>query len=146
MQKFPYERASTILAEAELFSDKEICKKWNISAETLRRYRVKSHEDANLWESVVLKKRMLLNGWQSDVAVTMKATLWELKKIVLRASEFLDEEDPEQGKKFAAVLHAVTGTSKILGELKLAGEALDEPSSGGEVSEAQARSGQTTTR
>lgn len=137
--RFPYEKAAMVLAEAAIFGDEAACKKWNITRQTLWNYKVRSQEDGDLLRDFTLKKRMLLIGWQTDVAAAVKATVGKMRDVVLRADEFLDNEDPEQGKKYAAILHAISGTGKILGELKLAGEALDESGSSSEVSEAQAR-------
>lgn len=138
--KFDPEKASKILAEAEIFGDAQTCKRWDVSRVTLYRYRVRAQDDGSLNQLVILKKRMLLISWQTDVSVAVKVTVGKIKDVVMRAEEFLDNEDPEQGKKFASILHAISGAGKILGELKLAGEALDESGSSSEVPETQARS------
>jgi len=130
-QKFPYERASTILAESEIFGDKKTCERWGITRQTLHSYRVRNQEDGKLLQSFTLKKRMLLVGWQQDCAKSLKASLTALDSLIAEAN--VKASAPlEECKAFCAMIHAVAGSVKIVGELKLAGEALSE--SGSEVS------------
>ena len=116
-QKFPYEKASSILAEAELFGDDATAKRWGITSRTIYNYRGRSASDPKLSESFTLKKRILMIDWQSDATKTIKVGLTELNRRMPLAAT---EED-------AKVIHAIAGACKIVGELKIAYEALSEP-------------------
>jgi hypothetical protein len=140
-EKFPYERAAMILAEAEIFGDVETCKRWSITRQTLYRYRVRSQEDGELSQSVTLKKRMLLYGWQQDCAASIKKTL-KVFDGLMEDARAASCDGEERAVSFAAVLKSVAGGLKIVGELKLAAEALNESDSSGEVSEVAPRSRQ----
>jgi hypothetical protein len=118
-QKFPYEKASTILAEAELFGDDATAKRWGITTRTIYNYRDRATSDAKLSESFILKKRVLLVNWQADATKTIKVGLSELNRRIPIARS---EED-------AKVIHAIAGAIKIVGELKIASDALSEPES-----------------
>ncbi len=115
-QKFPYERASLAIAEADIFGDGAVLKKYGINQSTLWRWRDRASEDPKLHESALLKKRMLLVGWQQDAVKTLKIALSELnKRLPLAATE----ED-------AKVIHSIAGACKIVGELKIAASAIEE--------------------
>jgi len=138
-QKFPYAKASTILAEAEIFGDRKTCERWGITSQTLRNYRARANEDSNLLQSFELKKRILLVGWQQNCASSLNKSLKVLDDLMEDAKErALDGLD--ESIAYAGMIRAVAGGIKIVGELKLAGEALDESGSSSEVSEIEARS------
>jgi hypothetical protein len=138
-QKFPTAKAATVLAEAEIFGDRATCIKWSITSQTLRNYRARILEDGNLLQSFELKKRMLLVGWQQNCAKSLNKALKILDGLMddapVQAAMGLDESAAHAG-----MIRAVAGGIKIVGELKLAGEALDESGSSSEISETQARS------
>jgi hypothetical protein len=123
-QKFPYERASTILAEADIFGEDLTAKRWRISPRTIFNYRQKSRVDQKLKESVGTKKKLLTDQWGKDCVKSVKLALRTLDEIIPRATEVLSG-DLEAAKAYAAVLHAVAGAVKVVGELSLASEALN---------------------
>ncbi|ARV58044.1 hypothetical protein BZZ01_04810 [Nostocales cyanobacterium HT-58-2] len=113
--EFPYERAAVVLAESELFGDKQTAKRWGISDRTIRNYRTRMSEDEHLAALFHLKKEALTKDWQSDATKALKVSLNKLVELVQ------DNGKPDQ-------IHAVAGAVKIVGELKIAFEALtDEP-------------------
>lgn len=112
--KFSRERASMILAEAEIFGDNQILSKWGITRQTLHNYRVRMQSDDELLHLFTLKKRMLLIDWQQDATKCIKVGLSELQK---RMPVAASEED-------AKLIHAIAGAVKIVGELKIASDAL----------------------
>lgn len=112
-QKFPIERAATILAEADLFGDDRTAKRWGITTRTIYNYRNRAQSDAKLSESFTLKKRMLLVDWQADATRCIKVSLAKLTELI-----------PEATKEDADVIHAIAGALKIVGELKIAYDAL----------------------
>jgi hypothetical protein len=118
-QKFPYERASMAIAEADIFGDKAALDKYGINQSTLWRWRDRASSDSKLHESALLKRRMLLVDWQQDATKTLKVGLTELNRRLPLADT---EED-------AKVIHAIAGAIKIVGELKITGEVLSEPAS-----------------
>jgi hypothetical protein len=118
-QKFPYERASSMLAEAEIFGDQRTSERWGVTPQTLYNYRRRASSDNKLYESFTLKKRMILVDWQQDATKTLKIGLTELNR---RLPLAVSEED-------AKVIHSIAGAIKIVGELKITGEALSEPAS-----------------
>lgn len=113
MSEFPYEKASIILAEAELFGDKQVAVRWEISDRTIRRYRVKAASDRQLSSLVQLKKQLLGQNWRDDATKTLKIALHKLSKLI--------EEDGETNRIFA-----ISGAIKIVGELKIASDALSD--------------------
>lgn len=117
--KFRYERASMAIAEADIFGDKHSLEKYGINQSTLWRWRERSAEDPKLHEMALLKKRMLLVDWQRDATENLKIGIQELKK---RYPLCQTEED-------AKAMDAIARSLKIVGELKLAYEALSEPES-----------------
>lgn len=113
------ERAAAILAESEIFGDIRSCEKWGITRMTLHNYRRRLAEDAELLQVYTLKKRILLMDWQQDATKTIKIGLAELNRRIPAAT---NEED-------AKLIHAIAGAVKVVGELKITGEALSgEPS------------------
>ena len=114
--KYTAERASNILAEADFFGDSKTCQKWEITSQTLRNYRSRVKDDDELLQLLALKKRLLVTGWQEDAVKTIRVVLNQIQDRVKVAST---EED-------AKVIHAISGALKIVGELKIAADALSE--------------------
>jgi len=115
-QKFPYERASSILAEAELWGDDAVCKRWNITRQTLWNYRNRASEDGKLLQSFTLKKRMLLMGWQQDATECLRVGLQDLKRRIPIASTEIDSK----------LIYSIAGAMKVIGELKITADTLTE--------------------
>lgn len=105
------------IAEADIFGDKAVLERYGINQSTLWRWRDRANEDSKLHENALLKKRMLLIGWQQDASKTIKVALSELCRRMPLATT---EED-------AKVLHSIAGVAKVVGELKIASDALNEP-------------------
>lgn len=114
--KFNRERAAAILAEADLFGDSKILSRWAITRQTLHNYRVRLEDDAELLQLFTLKKRLLLVDWQADATKTIKVGLSRLQELI-----------PNASKEDADTIHAIAGAVKIVGELKIASDALSEP-------------------
>lgn len=114
MSQFPYEKASLILAEAELFGDKQVATRWDVSDRTIRRYRVKAATDSQLSSLVQLKKQLLGQNWRDDATKTLKVALNKLNELI--------EKDGDTNRIFA-----VSGAIKIVGELKISIDALSDP-------------------
>lgn len=123
-QKFPYERASSILAEAEIFGDKRTASRWRVSERTIGNYRARASEDAKLSESFLLKKRMLLLDWQQDATKSLRIGLATLQELTALRDE-PDENNRVRTKGLADEIHATAGALKIVGELKIQYEALN---------------------
>ncbi|MGL5922891.1 hypothetical protein [Chroococcidiopsis sp.] len=115
-QKFPYEKASIVIAEAEIFGDKNTLARWGINQSTLWRWRDRRLSDPKLHENALLKTRMLLVDWQTDATRTLKTGLLRLNELI-----------PQATANDAATIHAIAGACKIIGELKIASDALSEP-------------------
>lgn len=113
-QKFPYEKAAIVIAEADIFGDKYALEKWGINRSTLWRWRDRAQSDFDLHQNATLKKRMLLAGWQEDATNTIKIALSELnRRIPLAATE----DD-------ARMIHAISGALKVVGELKIGADVI----------------------
>jgi hypothetical protein len=115
-QKFSYERAAMAIAESESFGDSANLTKYGINQSTLWRWRVRALEDPILHESASLKKRMLVADWQKDATQSINTALCELTRRIPLAET---EED-------AKLIHAIAGACKVVGELKITAEALNE--------------------
>ena len=117
--KYTPDRASMMLAEAELFGDVFVCQKWEITRQTLHRYRSKLCEDDELLQLFTLKRRMLVSDWGNDAVKAIKVASAEvIKRMPIAATE----ED-------AKIIVAISSAAKIFGELHIAMKALeDEPS------------------
>ena len=115
-QKFPYEKAAMAIAESDIFGDQAVIKKYGINQSTLWRWRERAAIDSDLQENATLKRRILLIDWQQDATRTIKIALSDLARRIPIATT---EED-------AKVIHAVAGAAKIVGELKIAYEALSD--------------------
>ncbi|MEM6839745.1 MAG: hypothetical protein AAF609_23275 [Cyanobacteria bacterium P01_C01_bin.120] len=113
--KYTPERASAILAEAELFGDGQTCEKWRITRQTLHNYRVRLTQDDELLQLFTLKKRILVADWQSDATKCLKIGLSRLTQLI-----------PQATSEDADTIHAIVGAVKIVGELKITSEALLE--------------------
>ena len=118
MQKFPYEKASMAIAEADIFGDKNTIVRWGINQSTLWRWRDRALHDSKLHESATLKRRMLLVDWQTDATKTLRVGMTRLNELI-----------PIAKAEDAPTIHAIAGAIKIIGELKIASEALSEPTS-----------------
>ncbi len=114
--KFNKQRASTILAEADLYGDSKILARWGVARQTLHNYRKRLSSDEELVQLFTLKKRMLLVDWQTDATRCLKTGLGRLTEII-----------PNATKEDADTIHAIAGACKIVGELKISYEALSEP-------------------
>lgn len=114
MSQFPYEKAAIILAEAELYGDKRVSLRWGITDRTIRNYRARAVEDPQLSSLFQLKSQLLEREWTADATKALKVSLDKLIELVK------DDGKPEQ-------IHAVAGAIKIVGELKIASDALSEP-------------------
>ncbi|MEO0491239.1 MAG: hypothetical protein AAFZ49_17060 [Cyanobacteria bacterium J06659_2] len=106
------------IAEADIFGDHKVLEKYGINQSTLWRWRDRANSDSKLHESALLKKRMLLVDWQQDATKCLKIGLAKLSELI-----------PNATLKDATTIHAVAGAMKIVGELKIANDALNESAS-----------------
>ena len=113
--KYTPERAAAILAEAEVFGDRKTCERWSITRQTLHNYRVRLRTDEALLQLYTLKTRMLLLDWQQDATKCLKVGLAKLTEMI-----------PDATKHDADTIHAIAGAMKIVGELRIAHDALSE--------------------
>lgn len=106
------ERASTILAEANCGSVKEVAARWSVSTETIRNYRKLEQEDEAFAAAVARKTQYLASEWR-DVAIQFLRTgLRKLENLVTEA-----KSEPQQ-------IRAVAGAIKVVGELQIVKAAL----------------------
>jgi hypothetical protein len=111
-----YERAAIILAEADLFGDRQIAARWGIGDRTVRNYRTRAVSDSKLSSLYQLKKQLITRDWQTDATRALKVGLDKITHLIR------DDGEPAQ-------IHAVAGAIKIIGELKIASEALSDTGS-----------------
>lgn len=103
------------IAEADIFGDRRVIDKYGINQSTLWRWRDRENSDAKLHENALLKRRMLLIDWQQDATKCLKVGLDKLTAII-----------PVATKEDADVIHAIAGAMKIVGELRIAHDALSD--------------------
>lgn len=114
MPKFNKDFASTILAEAAYFGDKETAKKHNIHWRTVNNYRKRLDDDKELVALFTKKRELLEINWAEDLAPAIMAGIAFLK----RAAQKADEKDP-------AAIHAIAGATKILTTISTTKEILN---------------------
>lgn len=112
--KFPYDKAATILAECDFYEDKQVAKRWGIETRSIRNYRARLTEDEHLVSLYQQKKQLLVSGWQQDVTKCLNITLQKLTELIL-------DRDSEP-KRITALTNAV----KVVGELKIAADVLND--------------------
>lgn len=108
-------RATTVLAEADVFGDAVAIRRYGVAQSTLYNWRKKEREDAEFHELVQLKRRILLADWQQDASKCLKISLNRLAEIIQVARG----EDAE-------LIQAIANCCKVVGELKLTAEALQD--------------------
>lgn len=118
MSEFPYERAAIILAESELYGDLSTSNRWGITDRTIRNYRARAVSDSKLSCLFQIKRQLLEREWINDATRTLKTGLNRLNQLI-----------PVATASDAATIHAIAGAIKIVGELKIASDALSEPTS-----------------
>lgn len=109
-----YEKAAMVLVESDFFGDEEVATRWGITTRTIRNYRNRLAIDPQLSALFQVKRQLFAASWIDDASKTLKISLGELSRRVRIAT---NEED-------AKVIHAIAGAAKIVGELKIAHDAL----------------------
>ena len=113
MPTFNAERAATILAEAEFCSDKQIINEYKIDRSTLWHWRKRLKSDPDFFRLFQRRKKQVAESWRDDAVWFMKASLRKLTELV-------------QSDGNSKQIYAVAGALKIVGELKITGDALSE--------------------
>ena len=79
---FSYERAATILAEAELFGEKQVAQRWGISVRTIKNYRKRMESDKQLSAFFLEKKELLTVDWSKDATDCLRTGLRTLTNLI----------------------------------------------------------------
>jgi hypothetical protein len=99
----------------------DLCKRYDISTETLERWREKVAADPRLNEIAEQTKSQLLEHWRDEAVAAQRAVLLSLQKQAELAGK-LDTFSPD-------AMHKLAGAGKILGEL-LIGSSVVLPNGG----------------
>jgi transposase-like protein len=113
--RFNYDKAARILADSTMMRDSDAAKKHGVCEETIRRYRIRFEKDARLREMVAEKKQIQDVRWADRITNAIASAVDFLD----RAAKAADPQDPE-------AIHAIAGALKMLGEVQMAREMLDE--------------------
>lgn len=107
------ERLALIIVEAMFFGDERTADRWSITPRTIYNYRKRLHNNSELSELFINKKREFESEWANDVPATIRMAM----DYIRRATQELSVT-PEG-------LHAVTGAFKIVSEIGIAKEVMD---------------------
>lgn len=110
------ERIAHIVAEYHFLGATATAKRWEISTRTIERYRVIVNKDTKLQQLVTQKKKEMAEKWIDSAGEFLNSAIAKLQELV----DMADSTDH---------IHAVTGSIKVIGELKLGASVLYDPSS-----------------
>lgn len=113
--RFNYDKAAKVLIDATTMRDCDVARKHGVCEATIGRYRVRMARDAKLREMVAEKKVLQDVRWADKIASAIVSAVDFLD----RAAKAADPQDPE-------AIHAIAGALKMLGEVQMAREMLDE--------------------
>lgn len=128
---FNAEKAALVLADAVMMGDTAAAKKWGLSDKSVRNYRKRLEDDAELSALFLHAKAQLTADWSGDAKVFMSRSM---KKLV----ELVDGSySPEHIGDIAKAL-------QVVGDLLISHEVLNGPEDGVQGGAAQAAPGQTS--
>jgi uncharacterized protein (DUF2267 family) len=113
--KFNHDRAAQVLAEAAIYGDAKAATRASITVRTIQNYRKRLAVDTLLSQLFAEKRAALERKWASSLAPAIRSAVGFLQ----RAAEEADPRDPE-------AIHAVAGAFKLLTEVAITKEILDE--------------------
>jgi hypothetical protein len=115
------DRITLIAAYAKLFGLMRTAKLFSVSTRTVNRYLKRCSEDASLAHKVVIKKLKLMDQWKITLAASLEKTIAFSDELIetLRGQELSVEQ-------VLTLAHALTGKTKIQGELAIALQALGQ--------------------
>ncbi|MUH00368.1 hypothetical protein F7734_52110 [Scytonema sp. UIC 10036] len=116
--KIPDETIAKILAETDYYSDEDTAARWGISRQSIHRYRKRASTDLELLRIVTEKRKILSEQWATNAIANLNAALIELKRRYTRARTRDDAE----------CIQAIAASLKVVGELKIASDTLNDGS------------------
>lgn len=108
IKKLKTEQVAQILVEAFIYGDAQAAKNSGLTTRQVRNYRSQLKQDDLLIQDFQHKKELAVNNWAEQLPETILAGMHFLK----RAAQEADPKDPN-------VIHAITGSIKILTELQI---------------------------
>lgn len=114
--KFDRDRAIRILLDAADMGDPKACKNYKITSQTLRNYRKRLENDAEFLQTFAVKKKELDEGWKLARRSALRAGIRKLEQLIERAG--------------VKQLRDVAGAVKILGDLDVVANVLDDEQPG----------------
>jgi len=117
--KFKYDLAAAVLLDALFSTDEEACKKYGISARTLRRYRERQTHDPDLVALVLAKKAILDQQWADELPKAMRQAL---KAITVIAEEM--QTNPA-ARRNPLSLEKLAGALKLCADVYYTGKVIE---------------------
>jgi len=114
MIKVDTARAAEILVESIYRSDKAVAKEWGISTKTIQNYRKRMSDDESLTLAFREKRQSIESQWADQLG----GVILETMEFLRRAAREADPTDPE-------VIHAVTGSLKIIAQIEITRTAIN---------------------
>lgn len=114
--KIPDQTIAQILAETDLYSDKEVAQRWALSTRSIERYRQRLQSDPVLAGIVGEKREKLTAMWVHDATQFLVVALRQLQE---RCRSAKTKEDAE-------CLRAIADCLQIVGELRVQAEILNQ--------------------
>lgn len=114
--KIPDRTMARILAESDFYSDEDLSVRWGISRRTIVRYRQRASVDPKLASIVTECRKDLQDVWVENALANLNSALIELKRRYTTA----------RSKDDAECIQAIASALKIVGELKIASDALSD--------------------
>lgn len=114
MIKVDTERAAEILVQSIYRSDKIVASEFGISIKTVQNYRKRMKDDESL-ALVFREKRQLIESQWAD---KLGGAILDAIEFIKRAAREADPKDPE-------VIHAITGSLKIIAQIDITRTAIN---------------------
>jgi hypothetical protein len=108
-------RKAVLVAEAGMLGNAQTAEKWAISTRTIQRYREEARESPELSALVVEYRRQLANAWSEDAAETLRCLFSSIR-----------DRCRQLPTNSVTALHAVNESAKILGELKMSSDVIND--------------------
>ncbi|KYC34491.1 hypothetical protein WA1_51605 [Scytonema hofmannii PCC 7110] len=112
--KIPDEVVAQILAESDYYTDVQLSARWGVSVRSIERYRKRATEDPVLTGIVGQKRKILQEQWSVNATACLNAALIEMRRRFSLAAT----------KENAEMILAIAASVKIVGELRIAIDAL----------------------
>lgn len=115
-KRLNYELVAQILVEAAYLGDRETCEKYGITTRTIRNYRKRLREDAELSEIFRIKNRAFTSDWGDEASEAIQNTIHFLGKAAASQDPAMPNPD---------MIHAMAGSLKILSQVDMMKKVLD---------------------